>query len=301
MNEVGMGAVIIDGKKVADQIRADLALRIAALKKKSVTPGLAAVLIGENPASETYVRSKAKACEKIGIYSEVIRRPAETTQDELTDIVKELNGRDEIDGILVQLPLPDHFDEMAVTLLIDPSKDVDGFHPYNVGMMLLGHPTFLPCTPHGIIELMRSYNIDPGGREVVILGRSNIVGKPLGAMLMQKADMANATVTFCHSRTADLKSVCRRADILVAAIGRPEFVKSDMVKEGVVIIDVGINRVSDAAAQKGYQLVGDVDFEACRKKASYITPVPGGVGRMTIAMLLSNTVLSAERRAGRGE
>ncbi|UCD93962.1 MAG: bifunctional methylenetetrahydrofolate dehydrogenase/methenyltetrahydrofolate cyclohydrolase FolD [Candidatus Zixiibacteriota bacterium] len=293
-----MEAVIIDGKKVADEIRAELTVRIAALKERSVTPGLAAVLVGDDPASQIYVRSKARACEKIGVHSEVIRKPADITQDELMSIVRELNGRDDTDGILVQLPLPDHIDEMTVTLLIDPAKDVDGFHPYNVGMMLLGHPTLLSCTPHGIIELMRSYNIDPAGKEVVILGRSNIVGKPLGVMLLQKAEMANATVTFCHSRTTDLKSVCRRADILVAAIGQPEFVTADMVKDGVVIIDVGQNRIEDETAQKGYRLVGDVDFEACRKKASYITPVPGGVGKMTIAMLLSNTVLSAERRAG---
>jgi len=294
-----MEAKLIDGKKTAKEIKTELKLRVEKLKPSGVTPGLAAVLVGEDPASQIYVRSKAKACEKIGIYSEVIRRPADITRDELTGIVDELNKREDIDGILVQLPLPDHIDEMTITLLIDPAKDVDGFHPHNVGMMLLGHPAFLSCTPYGIVELLRRYDIDPSGKEVVVLGRSNIVGKPVGAMLLQKAAMANATVTFCHSRTADIESVCRRADIVIAAIGRAEFVKADMVKEGAVIIDVGINRIPDDSKEKGYRLAGDVDFEACSKKASYITPVPGGVGPMTITMLLANTVLSAERRAAK--
>ncbi|PKK83310.1 MAG: bifunctional methylenetetrahydrofolate dehydrogenase/methenyltetrahydrofolate cyclohydrolase FolD [candidate division Zixibacteria bacterium HGW-Zixibacteria-1] len=294
-----MEAKIIDGKIISNEIKEELKLRVDRLRDKGITPGLAAVLVGENPASQIYVRSKAKACEKIGIFSEVMIRPADISQKELAGIVDDLNHRDDIDGILVQLPLPGHIDEMAITLRIDPAKDVDGFHPHNVGMMLLGHPTFLSCTPYGIVELMRRYDIDPSGREVVVLGRSNIVGKPIGVMLMQKAKMANATVTFCHSRTANLEEVCRRADILIAAIGKAEFVKADMVKEGAVIIDVGINRVDDASADKGYRVVGDVDFAACSKKASHITPVPGGVGPMTITMLLTNTVQSAEAKAER--
>lgn len=294
-----MEAVIIDGKKISNEIKDELKIRVDKLKEKGVTPGLAAVLVGEDPGSQIYVRNKARACDKLGIYSEVIKHSAEITQDELMAIVDDLNHREDIDGVLVQLPLPKHIDEMAVTLRINPAKDVDGFHPHNIGMMLLGHPTFLSCTPYGIVELMRRYNIDPAGKEVVVLGRSNIVGKPIGMMLMQKAKMANATVTFCHSRTANLKEVCRRADILIAAIGQPGFVKADMVRDGVVIIDVGINRVEDASTEKGYRTVGDVDFEGCSKKASYITPVPGGVGLMTVTMLMANTVQSAEARAKR--
>lgn len=291
-----MDAKLINGKQVAKDIKAELKQKVAMLREKGITPGLAAVLIGDDPASATYVKSKARACEKIGMYSEVIRRPADTSQEEVETIVRELNGRDDIDGILVQSPLPKHLNEFAVTLLIDPNKDVDGFHPHSVGLLLMGKPSFRSCTPYGIIELMRRYDINPSGKEVVVLGRSNIVGKPMAALLMQKSDMANATVTIAHSRTADIAGVCRRADILIAAIGQPLFVKGDMVKEGAVIIDVGINRIDDSSTEKGYRLVGDVDFDECVKKASYITPVPGGVGPMTIAMLLTNTVQSAERR-----
>jgi methylenetetrahydrofolate dehydrogenase (NADP+)/methenyltetrahydrofolate cyclohydrolase len=291
-----MDAVLIDGKRISDEIKAELKIKVESLKKEGIVPGLAAVLVGNNPASESYVKGKAKACEKIGIYSEVIRRTADIPQMELEKIVRDLNRRMDIDGILVQSPLPDHIDELTVTLTIDPVKDVDGFHPHSVGMLLLGRPTFRSCTPYGVIELMRRYNIDPSGKEVVILGRSNIVGKPLMAMLVQKAAMADATVTVCHSRTKNLKDICRRGDILIAAMGRPELVKEDMIKEGAVVIDVGINRVEDTSKEKGYRLVGDVDFEACRRKASFITPVPGGVGPMTIAMLLTNTVSSAEKR-----
>ncbi len=297
MNKTALETKLIDGRVVSREIKKDLKTRIEILKSRGVVPGLAAIWVGDNPASQIYVSSKARASEKIGIKSEVIRKPATISAEELYDIVKEQNSRQDIDGILVQLPLPDHIDEFAVTLLIDPNKDVDGFHPYNVGMMMIGKPNYLPCTPYGIIELLKYYNINPAGKEVVILGRSNIVGKPVGVMLLQKAEMANATVTFCHSRTADLKEVCRRADILIAAIGQAEFVGADMVKEGVVIIDVGQNRIDDSSVEKGYRIVGDVDFDACIEKASYITPVPGGVGPMTIAMLLSNTVRSAERRA----
>jgi methylenetetrahydrofolate dehydrogenase (NADP+)/methenyltetrahydrofolate cyclohydrolase len=294
-----MEATIIDGKMVSKEIKAELKEKVKALNIDGVTPGLAAVLVGDDPASQTYVRSKARACEKIGIYSDVIKKPVDITQDELMEIVRGLNSREEIDGILVQLPLPKHIDEPTVTHLIDPRKDVDGFHPYNVGMMLLGHPIFLPCTPLGIIELLKRYKINPVGKEVVVLGRSNIVGKPIGVMLLQKGEMANATVTFCHSRTANLNEVLKRADILIVAMGLAEFVKSNMVKDGVVLIDVGINRVPDSSTEKGYRLTGDIDFEACYKKASFITPVPGGVGPMTIAMLLANTIKSAQKRAGR--
>jgi len=289
-------AIVIDGKKISNEIKDELRLKVQSLRESGIIPGLAAVLVGENPASAIYVRSKAKASEKIGIYSEVIKKPKETSEMELISIISELNARNDIDGILVQSPLPAHIDEEKITLLIDPEKDVDGFHPFNVGMLLIGHPTYQSCTPYGIMELLRRYDIDPAGKEVVILGRSNIVGKPMGAMLVQKAKGANATVTIAHSRTGNLPDVCRRADILIAAIGQPEFVKADMVREGVVIIDVGQNRIDDASVEAGYRLVGDVDYAACELKASYITPVPGGVGPMTIAMLLSNTVKSAERR-----
>lgn len=291
-----METVLIDGKKISDEVKDELKIRVERLRGAGVVPGLAAVLVGDNPASITYVNSKAKACEKIGIYSEVIKKPKDISQKELTAVVRDLNERHEIDGILVQSPLPSHLDEHAVTLLIEPGKDVDGFHPYNVGLTLIGKPSFRSCTPYGITELMRRYNIDSSGKEVVIVGRSNIVGKPLMAMLIQKQKGANATVTVCHSGTKNIAEICRRADILIAAMGSPAFIKSDMVKDGAVVIDVGINRVEDTGSTKGYKLVGDVDFEECRKKTSFITPVPGGVGPMTIAMLLSNTVLSAENR-----
>jgi len=289
-----VSAQLIDGKSVAKQVRADLKSRIAALKEKGITPGLAAVLVGEDPASMTYVNSKARACEKLGLYSEVIRRPVTITEKELLDIVNDLNANPKIHGILVQSPLPDHVDELKITLAIDPGKDVDGFHPYNVGLMLLGRPSLLPCTPHGIIKLLEYSNISPSGKEVVVVGRSNIVGKPVAALLMQKSKNGNATVTVAHSRTGNLAEVTRRADIIIAAIGRPNTITGDMVKEGAVIIDVGVNRVEDASTEKGYRLAGDVDFDACVEKASYITPVPGGVGPMTIAMLMSNTVAAAE-------
>lgn len=291
-----MGAQVIDGKEVAKSVKHQLKDRIEALKERGITPGLATVLVGDDPASAIYVRSKARACEKLGLYSEVIKKPAATTQAELIAIVDRLNNDPKISGFLVQSPLPKPLDELAVTLAIKPEKDVDGFHPVNVGMMLIGTPGLLPCTPHGIIKLMEHYEIDPSGKEVVIVGRSNIVGKPMAALLMQKQKMANATVTVAHSRTKNLAEVARRADILIAAIGQPQFVTADMVKEGAVIIDVGVNRVDDPDSEKGYRLVGDVDYDACFEKASYITPVPGGVGPMTIAMLMYNTVTAAENQ-----
>ena len=290
-----MAYQLIDGKEVAKSIKKNLKSRIAALKEKGITPGLAAVLVGEDPASATYFRSKTKACQKLGIDSRVIEKESNLSQVELIKLVHSLNEDDSVHAILVQSPLPSHIDELAVTLNIVPEKDVDGFHPYNVGMMLLGRGDVFPCTPYGIIKLMDYYNIDPSGKEVVIVGRSNIVGKPIGAMLMQKAKTANATVTTAHSRTKNLQDVVRRGDIIIAAIGKPKVITADMVKDGAVIIDVGINRVEAPKTEKGYRLVGDVDFENCKEKASYITPVPGGVGPMTVAMLMTNSVTAAEK------
>jgi len=293
-----MAAVLIDGNVVAEKVRREAAARVEVLKQRGVTPGLAAVWLGDDPASEIYVNSKARTCRKLGLHSEVIARPAETTQAELMDIVSSLNDNDKIHGILVQSPLPKHIDELSVTLAIRPDKDVDGFHPYNVGLLLINRPQMISCTPYGIMKLLEHYEIDPAGKEVVIVGRSNIVGKPLAALLIQKARWANATVTVAHSRSSDLASITRRADILVAAIGHPETIRADMVRDGAVVIDVGQNRVDDPSKKKGYRLVGDVAFAETAEKASYITPVPGGVGPMTIAMLVSNTVLAAERLSG---
>jgi len=293
-----MTAKIIDGKEVAKATRKALKQRIKALAERGIVPGLATVLVGEDPASVTYVGSKARACGKLKMYSEVIERPKTISQQELVDIVEGLNGNDKIHGILVQSPLPKHMDETAVTLTIRPDKDVDGFHPHNVGLMLMGRPGLLPCTPNGIMKLLQAYEIDPSGKEVVVVGRSNIVGKPVAALLVQKAPGANATVTIAHSRTANLANVTLRADILIAAIGRPHTITGDMIREGAVVIDVGVNRVDDPEAERGYRLVGDVDFAAASEIASFITPVPGGVGPMTIAMLMHNTVTAAEKIHG---
>jgi methylenetetrahydrofolate dehydrogenase (NADP+)/methenyltetrahydrofolate cyclohydrolase len=292
-----MSAVILDGKITAAAVLAELAPRIEKLKSRGVTPGLAAVLVGDNPASSTYVNSKAKACEKLGLYSEVIKKPGTISQAELVEIVQSLNKNPRIHGILVQSPLPSHMDELTVTLAINPEKDVDGFHPHNVGMMLIGRPTLLPCTPAGIIRLLTHYKIETAGKEEVVIGRSNIVGKPIAALLMQKGNTADATVTVAHSRTPNLKEVTKRADIVIAAIGKPNTVTADMVKDGVVVIDVGINRIDDSFSAKGYRIVGDVDYDAVAQKSSAITPVPGGVGQMTIALLMENTVLAAENQS----
>jgi methylenetetrahydrofolate dehydrogenase (NADP+)/methenyltetrahydrofolate cyclohydrolase len=293
--EVMTATIIIDGKATARQIRDELKQEVDLLTGQGVVPGLAAVLVGDDPASAIYVRNKARACEKAGIYSEVIRLPAQTTEAQLTDLVLDLNGRSDIHGILVQSPVPEDIDEFKVSITVSPEKDVDGFHPDNVGRVLLGTPGFVPCTPAGVIELLRRYEIETSGAEVVIAGRGNIVGKPLMALLIQKAAGANATVTLCHSRTRDLADHCRRADIIVAAMGQPELIKGDMVKEGAVVIDVGINRVEDPTSEKGYRVTGDVHFESVAPRCRAITPVPGGVGPMTIAMLLKNTVVSAHR------
>jgi len=291
-------AQILDGKGTAKNIRAELKEETTKLKERGVVPGLAAVLIGDNPASEIYVSSKQKACDNIGFYSEVIRKPKEFTQSELNDLVRELNDRPDIHGILVQEPLPSQLSSLEMIMLVNPIKDVDGFHPASIGMMLLGRPSFIACTPLGILELLRRFEISPSGKDVVILGRGNIVGKPLAVLLQQKWKGSNATVTLCHTGTKDIASHTRRAEILIAAMGVPEFVKGDMISDGCVVVDVGTNRVEDASAKKGYRVVGDVEFDSCEKKASYITPVPGGVGPMTIAMLLTNTMKACKIQNG---
>ncbi|MCB0629252.1 MAG: bifunctional methylenetetrahydrofolate dehydrogenase/methenyltetrahydrofolate cyclohydrolase FolD [Saprospiraceae bacterium] len=287
---------ILDGRTLAVDIRRELAEAVVEIKENGgKIPHLAAVLVGEDPASQVYVRNKVRSCEKIGFKSTLIRKTADVTEDQLMAIVAELNEDDDIDGFIVQLPLPDHIDEKRVTLAIRPEKDVDGFHPVNFGRMAQGLPAYIPATPNGILEMIKRYHIDTAGKEVVVVGRSNIVGMPMGILLAQKAYPGNATVTICHSRTADLSEHTRRADIIVAAIGRPEFITADMVKEGVVVIDVGINRVDDPSAERGYRLVGDVDYNDVAAKASWITPVPGGVGQLTVVSLLMNT-LKASRK-----
>ncbi len=292
-----MTAKIIDGRQIAAEMRQELKAEVAALAEKGIVPGLGVILVGEDPASQSYVTAKEKACAEAGIYSDDNRLAADTTQDELMLLVAKMNKDTKINGILVQLPLPRQCNEAEVLLSIEPAKDVDGFHPVNVGKMVVGEKGFLPCTPHGVIQLLIRSGVKLEGSEVVIVGRSNIVGKPLANMLIQKNKTGNATVTVCHTRTKDLGAHTRRADIVIAAAGRPNTVTADMVKKGVVVIDVGVNRVEDATKKRGYRLVGDVDFEAVKEKASLITPVPGGVGPMTITMLLYNTVESAKRAA----
>ena len=289
-----MPAEIIDGKKISSEIKEGLKQKIEELKVKGKTPGLAAVLVGDNPASEVYVNMKAKACEKVGIFSQVYRYPKDLPESDLLEKINELNRKETIHGILVQFPTPDQISEEKVILAIDPKKDVDGFHPFNVGMMLAGKPTFMPCTPLGIVELLVRSGNDPSGKHVVILGRGSLVGRPLAPMLYQKAKGGNATVTVCHTRTRDLSDITKQANILVAAMGKARFVTADMVKPGVVVIDVGTNRIKDPSTKSGYRLVGDVDFDSVSQVAKAITPVPGGVGPMTIAMLLSNTVKACE-------
>ena len=290
-----MTAQIIDGKQIAADIRAELKDEIAALKKRGIVPGLGVVLVGDDPASVSYVTGKERACEEIGIYSDDNRLAADTSQEQLTALIARMNKNPRIHGILVQLPLPRHLDESGVLLAIDPGKDVDGLHPVNVGNMVIGEKAFLPCTPHGVVQLLVRSGVTIEGAHVVVVGRSNLVGKPLANMLIQKSPTGNATVTVCHTRTKDLARYTRQADILVAAIGRPRTITGDMVRDGAVVIDVGVSRVEDATKKSGYRLVGDVDFEAVKEKASLITPVPGGVGPMTITMLLYNTVESAKR------
>jgi methylenetetrahydrofolate dehydrogenase (NADP+)/methenyltetrahydrofolate cyclohydrolase len=289
-----MSARIIDGKAIASDLRADLIPRINALKARGITPRLAAVLVGDDPASAVYVNSKKKAAEELGMGSEIIARPAATAQAELVALVRELNARADLHGYIIQSPLPKGLDEAALVDLIDPRKDIDGFHPYNVGVMTLGGGALLPCTPAGILELLTRSNIPIAGAEVVVLGRGNIVGRPLSILLSRKGKGGDGTVTLCHSRTRDLAAHTRRADILILAMGQPEMVRGDMVKPGATVIDVGINRVEDPSAKKGYRLVGDAHYPSVAEIAGAITPVPGGVGPMTVAMLMQNTVLATE-------
>lgn len=289
---------LIDGKELARNLRAEIAAGVAALKSgKGVTPGLAVILVGDNPASVSYVTAKEKACAEAGMLSREIRLPAETTEAELVALVKKLNADPEIHGILVQLPVPKHIRDKAVIDAIAPEKDVDGFTPVNVGKMMIGDECFLPCTPHGIIKLIEFSGMDVKGKHAVVIGRSNIVGKPVAALLARKD--TNATVTLCHTGTPDVGHFTRDADIVVVAAGRPNTLTGDMLKEGAVVIDVGVNRIPDPTKPKGFRLVGDADFESCSKVAGAITPVPGGVGPMTITMLLWNTLESARRACGR--
>ncbi len=290
-----MTAEIIDGKKIAAEMRAELKLEAERLKQQNIIPGLGVILVGDDPASLSYVTGKKRACENMGIYSDDNHLPADTSQQQLISLIQRMNTDPKINGILVQLPLPKQLDESEVIMTIAPEKDVDGFHPVSVGKMVAGKPAFLPCTPHGIVQLLLRSNVKIEGADVVIVGRSNIVGKPLANILIQKSQTGNATVTVCHTRTKNLAEHTRRADILIAAAGRPNTITADMVKDGAVVIDVGVNRVDDPTRERGYRLVGDVDFEAVKEKASKITPVPGGVGPMTITMLLYNTVESAKR------
>ncbi len=286
--------IILDGKALSEQIKAELKSRVAALKAKGKKVGLAAVLVGDNPASEVYVRAKAKFSEEIGVHSEIVRLPARISTIGLLAGVLSLNDRPDITGIIVQSPLPKHIKEQEVAQAVLPAKDVDGFHPQNLGRLVLGQPGFVPCTPMAILEILKRHNFSPSGKHCVIVGRGLIVGKPLSMLLLDKS-FGNATVTICHSGTKDMGYLTTQAEILIAATGVPRLIKADMVGEGAVVIDVGINRVEDQTHPKGYRLVGDVDFESVSKKVAAITPVPGGVGPMTVAMLLSNTVKAAEQ------
>jgi len=291
-------AKLIDGKQIAEAMRAELQPAIAQLKAGGVVPGLAVVLVGENPASQVYVRMKGKACEQLGMHSETIRMPAETTEAELLAVVDRLNQDAAIHGMLVQLPLPPQINETRILHRILPGKDVDGFHPENVGKVSIGDPTgFRPATPYGVQQMLVKAGVDTRGANVVIVGRSNIVGRPMASLLLHKGPGGDATVTVCHSRTKNIGDVTRQADVLIVAMGKPEFVRGDMVKPGAVVVDVGVNRVDDATTEKGYRLVGDVAFAEAAEVASRITPVPGGVGPMTITMLLYNTVQAARQWA----
>jgi methylenetetrahydrofolate dehydrogenase (NADP+)/methenyltetrahydrofolate cyclohydrolase len=293
-----MSAKIISGTETAKAIREELKTEIEELKEKhNVIPGLVTILVGEDPASQSYVTAKQKTSKALGIYSEQVNLPADTSEEELLATVEKYNKDEKINGILVQLPLPKQIDEGKVLFAINPDKDVDGFHPVNVGKMVLGEQCFLPCTPHGILELLQRSGVETSGAETVILGRSNIVGKPIANLMLQKRASGNATITLCHTRTKDVAFHTKRADILIAAAGVPKFVTADMVKDGVVVIDVGVNRIGMSESGKAI-LAGDVDFEAVKEKAAAITPVPGGVGPMTITMLMKNTVQSAKQAAG---
>jgi len=286
---------LINGVEIAQKVKDDLRPRINRLKQKGITPGLAVVLVGDNPASQSYVNMKAKAFESMQLFSETIRLPGESSQGKILDLINQLNHDSRFHGILVQLPVPKHLDSNAIIQAISADKDADGIHPTNLGKMVLGIEAPLPCTPHGILMLLKYSDIDPTGKHVVITGRSNIVGKPIANLLMQKRPLGNATVTVCHTHTRNLPEITRLADILIAALGQPEFIDRSFVKPGVVVIDVGSNRIEDTSSPKGYRWVGDVKFSEVAEIASAITPVPGGVGPMTIAMLIANTVLLAEK------
>jgi methylenetetrahydrofolate dehydrogenase (NADP+)/methenyltetrahydrofolate cyclohydrolase len=289
---------IIKGKEIGGQIREELKKEVEELKKKGVNPGLVVIIVGDDPASHVYVRNKAKACNELGIHEETINLPADAKEEKLLELIDKYNEDPKYHGILVQLPLPKHIDSEKVLMRMNPDKDVDGFHPVNVGRLMIGNPIFLPCTPAGVQQMLVRSGFDPEGKHVVVCGRSNIVGKPMINILLQKRKGANATVTITHTRTKDLKSITTQADILIAAMGVPKAIKADMVREGAVVIDVGVNRVEDPTAKKGFRLVGDVDFEAMKDKVAAITPVPGGVGPMTITMLMVNTVAAAKHAHG---
>ncbi|MCF8387086.1 MAG: bifunctional methylenetetrahydrofolate dehydrogenase/methenyltetrahydrofolate cyclohydrolase FolD [Bacteroidales bacterium] len=295
MSDKKKKSIILDGKLLSNQIKEEIKAEVAQMiDREDKSPHLAAVLIGDDAASDTYVKSKEKASKAVGIISSVYRHKSDITEKELLQIVDFLNKDDEIDGFIVQLPLPDHIDENKIIEAIDPKKDIDGFHPINIGRMVAGLPAYLPATPQGIMEMLKRYEIDTEGKHCVVLGRSNIVGTPISILMSRKAKPGNATVTICHSRTKNLEAITRQADILIAAIGKPHFVKADMVKDKAVVIDVGIHRIKSEETTSGYKLVGDVDFDGVSKKCSHITPVPGGVGRMTIASLLMNTMKAAK-------
>jgi methylenetetrahydrofolate dehydrogenase (NADP+)/methenyltetrahydrofolate cyclohydrolase len=288
---------LIDGKKTSAEIKSEIKEVVAEMIDNDIeAPHLVAVLVGEDAASQTYVAAKEKACSSVGMTSTVYRHPASTTEKELLEIVDFLNNDPEVDGFIVQLPLPDHINEQKIIEAINPEKDVDGFHPMNVGKMALGLDCYLPATPNGIMELFKRYNIETSGKNCVVLGRSHIVGSPMSILMSQKAEPGNATVTLCHSRTENLKEIIAQADIVIAAIGQPHYVTADMIKEGATVIDVGIHRVKSDKTKSGYRLIGDVDFDEVSKKAAYITPVPGGVGPMTIAALLLNTLKAAKSK-----
>ena len=288
-----MSAVIIDGKQVAADIRAEVAQKVAELKKNGKNACLAVILVGENPASVSYVTGKQKALAEVGMQDRSVHLPENTTEEDLLKLIDQLNNDDTVHGILVQLPLPKHINEDKVIMAISPKKDVDGFHPVNVGNMMIGRPGFLPCTPHGIIVLLKRMGIETSGKHAVVIGRSNIVGKPVSVLLAQKS--VNCTVTICHTGTKNLLEITKQADIIVVASGHPHTLTGDMIKYGAVVIDVGVNRIPDSSKKSGFRLVGDCDFDDLKEKASFITPVPGGVGPMTIAMLMVNTLESAEK------
>jgi methylenetetrahydrofolate dehydrogenase (NADP+)/methenyltetrahydrofolate cyclohydrolase len=289
---------ILDGKKISNDIKDEIAEEVKKMKANGEkVPHLAAVIVGNDGASLTYVGSKVRACERVGFESTLIQLSNTTSEVELLDTIEELNNNDDIDGFIVQLPLPEQIDEQNVLLAVDPNKDVDGFHPTNFGKMALDMSTFIPATPFGILELLDRYQVETSGKHTVVIGRSHIVGRPMSILMGRKGFPGNSTVTLTHSRTKNIEQITKQADIIITALGKPEFLKAEMVKDGVVVIDVGITRVPDATRQRGYRITGDVDFENVSKKASYITPVPGGVGPMTIAMLLKNTLLARERHS----